>query len=94
MMGLVFASASESAALSIAGNRASKVRLLLTDGSPHCDAIARRNVHALAVDVCEYISDRGCSVETARALCNVVTIAADLVRTPAEIGAREILARV
>lgn len=82
----------QSAARSIAENRASKIRSLLADDHPRCTEIARRNAQRLAVDVAEYIADSGCSIETARSLCNVVTIVVDATRTPAEHRSREIIA--
>lgn len=45
----------DSAAVSIAANRLSKVRLLLADGSPRCDRIAVRFARTLAGDIAAHL---------------------------------------
>ena len=45
----------ERAAMSIAANRLSKIRLLLSDGLPRCDEIARRYAERLNEDISDHI---------------------------------------
>lgn len=45
----------EQAAMRIAANRLSKIRLLLSDGSPRCDEIARRYAERLNEDISDHI---------------------------------------
>lgn len=64
----------ESAARSIAANRASKVQLIAENG---LNNTARVNAMNLAVDVCDYIATENPSEATMRQLARTVAIARD-----------------